>query len=65
MVQRYDLKEDWVTGFIDLEKDADGDWVGYRDYAKLEAKLREFAKQVLDGPCDWKTNELAREILGI
>lgn len=31
MVQRYDLKEDWVTGHIDLEEDADGDWVGYED----------------------------------
>lgn len=65
MVQRYDLKEDWVTGCIDLEKDADGDWVGHRDYAKLEEKLREFAKQVLDSPCDWKTDELAREILDL
>lgn len=39
MVQRYDLKEDWVTGHIDLEKDADGDWVDYEDYAKLEAAV--------------------------
>lgn len=37
MVQRYDLKEDCVTGHIDLEEDAAGDWVGYEDYAKLEA----------------------------
>ena len=42
-----------------------GDYVEYDAYLKLEAKLREFAKQVLDSPCDWKTNELAREILGI
>ena len=40
MVQRYDLKEDCVTGHIDLEKDADGDWVGYEDYAALEAKYQ-------------------------
>jgi hypothetical protein len=65
MVQRYDLKEDWVTGCIDLEKDADGDWVGHRDYAKLEAKLREFAEQVINEPCSKVTEEMAREILGI
>lgn len=40
MVQRYDLKEDCVTGHIDLEKDADGDWVRYGDYAKLEADFK-------------------------
>lgn len=36
MAQRYDLKEDWVTGHIDLEEDTDGDWIRYEDYAKLE-----------------------------
>lgn len=39
MVQRYDLKEDCVTGHIDLEKDSDGGWVGYEDYAKLESAV--------------------------
>ena len=41
MAQRYDLKEDCVTGHIDLEEDAGGAWVGYEDYAKLEAELLE------------------------
>lgn len=48
MVQRYDLKEDWVTGHIDLEEDADGDWVGYEDYAKLEAELQKYKDQFPD-----------------
>lgn len=37
MVQRYELKEDCVTGHIDLEEDMGGGWVRYEDYAKLEA----------------------------
>lgn len=41
MVQRYDLQEDWVTGHIDLEKDTDGDWVSYEDYAELARKFNE------------------------
>lgn len=41
MVQRYDLKEDWVTGHIDLEKDADGDWVDYEDYKELDDYYQE------------------------
>lgn len=40
MVQRYDLKEDWVTGHIDLEKDVDGDWVRYEDFAELADAVR-------------------------
>lgn len=41
MLQRYELKEDCVTGHIDLEEDTDGGWVSYEDYAKLEAELLE------------------------
>ena len=51
MVQRYELKEDCVTGHIDLEEDAGGDWVGYEDYVKLEAELsglKEWRAQVID-----------------
>lgn len=40
MVQRYDLKEDCVTGHIDLEKDADGDWVRYGDYKELDGSFQ-------------------------
>ena len=43
MVQRYELKEDCVTGHIDLVEDAAGAWVGYEDYAALEAKYRMIA----------------------
>lgn len=43
MVQRYELKEDCVTGHIDLEEDAAGAWVGYEDYVALEAKYRMIA----------------------
>ncbi|HDN3059376.1 TPA: hypothetical protein P1L68_004648 [Escherichia coli] len=56
MVQRYDLKEDWVTGRIDLEKDADGDWVDYEDYAELERKfneLRTWRTQILNDAFDF------------
>ena len=56
MVQRYDLKEDWVTGHIDLEKDADGDWVDYEDYAELERKfneLRTWRTQMLNDAFDF------------
>lgn len=65
MVQRYDLKEDCVTGHIDLEEDATGTWVGYEDYAELERKLRNFADQVLYAPCSKVTEEMAMEILDI
>ena len=44
---------------------AEGRWVLYEDYAELERKLRELAKQVVNSPCDWKTDELAREILDL
>lgn len=56
MVQRYALKEDCVTGHIDLEKDADGDWVGYRDYKELERKLNElrtWRTQILNDAFDF------------
>lgn len=39
MVQRYELKEDCVTGHIDLEEDTDRGWVRYEDYANLEAAV--------------------------
>lgn len=42
MVQRYDLKEDCVTGHIDLEKDADGDWVRYGDYKELDDDFQDY-----------------------
>ncbi|MEW0442694.1 hypothetical protein AB9B37_19880 [Escherichia coli] len=42
MVQRYDLKEDCVTGHIDLEKDADGDWVRYGDYKELDNSFQDY-----------------------
>ena len=42
MVQRYDLKEDCVTGHIDLEKDADGDWVRYEDYKELDNSFQDY-----------------------
>lgn len=59
MVQRY-LLQGGLIGPHD-----EGDWVGYEDYAELERKLRRLAKQVVDSPCDWKTDELAREILDL
>ena len=42
MVQRYDLKEDCVTGHIDLEKDSDGYWVDYEDYKELDDRFRDY-----------------------
>lgn len=42
MVQRYDLKEDCVTRHIDLEKDADGDWVRYGDYKELDGSFQDY-----------------------
>lgn len=67
MVQRYDLQEDWVTGHIDLEKDADGDWVSYEDYAKLEAELQKYKDQLRDSSAQIKEmqkdiDELQREV---
>lgn len=61
MVQRYDV---WCIEDI-FKNSADGSYVKYEDYAKLEAKLREFAEQVLYAPCSKVTEEMAREILGI
>lgn len=37
----------------------------FPDYVKLELKLRRLAKQVIDRQCDWRTYELAREILDL
>lgn len=42
MVQRYDLKEDCVTGHIDLEKDADGDYVEYDSYKELDDSFQDY-----------------------
>lgn len=67
MVVRYDLTEDFA-GAVDITPVPDsheGRYVSYEDYAKLERKLRRLAKQVVDSPCDWKTYELAREILDL
>lgn len=61
MVQRYDV---WCIEDI-FKNSADGSYVKYEDYAELERKLRELAKQVVNSPCDWKTDELAREILDL
>lgn len=46
MVQRYELKEDCVTGHIDLEEDTDGGWVSYEDYEGLYAVLCLLTDQV-------------------
>lgn len=59
MVQRYE------NDHGDMFQGAEGCWVLYEDYAELERKLRELAKQVVNSPCDWKTDELAREILDL
>ena len=62
MVQRYEV-EKW--GQTELTKYPYGDYVEYGDYLNLEAKLREFAEQVINEPCSKVTEEMAREILGI
>lgn len=59
MVQRYE------NDHGDMFQVAEGNWVSYEDYAALERKLRGLAKQVVVSPCDWKTDELAREILDL
>lgn len=41
MVRKYELKEDCVTGHIDLEEDTNGGWVRYEDYKELVARLAE------------------------
>lgn len=63
MVQRYEVRGTELGGDAFYE-----DWVEvvrYEDYAELERKLHRLAKQVIDSPCDWKTDELAREILDL
>ena len=60
MVQRYEVRGSEIGGGVD--------WVAvvtYADYVKLELKLRRLAKQVIDRQCDWRTYELAREILDL
>lgn len=43
MVQRYETYGcDWVTGHIDLEEDADGDWVRYGDYKDLDDDFQDY-----------------------
>lgn len=42
MVQRYELKEDCVTGHIDLEEDTEGGWVRYEDYAELDDSFQDY-----------------------
>lgn len=63
MVQRYEVRGTELGGDAFYE-----DWVEVvrqEDYVKLELKLRRLAKQVIDRQCDWKTYELAREILDL
>lgn len=63
MVQRYEVRGTELGGDAFYE-----DWVmvvRYEDYAKLESKLRRLAKQVIYSPCDWRTEEMAREILDL
>lgn len=59
MVQRYN------ASYNDYYENDAGEFVSYEDYAELARKLRELAKQVVNSPCDWKTDELAREILDL
>lgn len=65
MVQRYDLTEYRAADITPVPDSHEGRYVSYEDYAKLELKLRRLAKQVIDRQCDWKTYELAREILDL
>ena len=63
MVRVYEVRGTELGGDAFYE-----DWVEvvrYEDYAELERKLRRLAKWVVDSPCDWKTDELAREILDL
>lgn len=63
MVRKYEVRGAELGGDAFYE-----DWVEvvrYEDYAALERKLRGLAKQVVVSPCDWKTDELAREILDL
>lgn len=63
MVSKYEVRGAELGGDAFYE-----DWVAvvtYADYVKLEFKLRRLAKQVIDRQCDWRTYELAREILDL
>lgn len=42
MVRKYELKEDCVTGHIDLEEDTDGGWVSYEDYKDLDDSFQDY-----------------------
>lgn len=42
MVRKYELKEDCVTGHIDLEEDTDGGWVSYEDYKELDDSFQDY-----------------------
>ena len=64
MVQRYELELYHCNGG-EMEPCDEGGYVEYEDYLQLEAKLREFAEQVMYAPCSKITEEMAREILGI
>ena len=64
MVQRYEVNA-WGLPEPEMAEYAYGDYVEYDAYLKLEAKLREFAEQVMYAPCSKVTEEMAREILGI
>lgn len=63
MARRYEARGTELGGDAFYE-----DWVEvvrYEDYVELERKLRRLAKQVVDSPYDWETDELAREILDL
>lgn len=64
MVQRYEVKA-WGLPEPEMAEYAYGGYVEYDAYLKLEAKLREFAEQVMYEPFSKVTEEMAREILGI
>lgn len=42
MVRKYELKEDCVTGHIDLEEDVEGGWVRYEDYKELDDDFQDY-----------------------
>lgn len=45
MVRKYELKEDCVTGHIDLEEDTDGGWVSYEDYKELDDRFQDYVTE--------------------
>lgn len=63
-MQRYEV-DAWGPPEPEMAEYAYGAYVEYDAYLKLEAKLREFAEQVMTEPCSKVTEEMAREILGI